>query len=220
MKDKNKSVLILSIIVVAVLIIVVVSVTFAYFTAHTATSVDADVNANTDTVDDLRFSVGDDINLTATQFNFAEGLASLSGETTATASLIANSTTNTADYTYNLYLNITSNDYEYTTTESTPEILLIVTDEDKNAITSITGLDYVEVTDGNDKSYSGFDITTKSGIYQILSDYEITSTSSTTATTQTWNIEVMFVNLSTDQSNNQSKSLKATAIIQKDEYTG
>ena len=53
-------------------------------------------------------------------------MPSLSDSTTGSAILRANNTTNSATATYNIYLIIESNDFEYTTEEGTPELLLNV----------------------------------------------------------------------------------------------
>ena len=203
------------IIAVATLLVIAIGFTAAYFQAQIGSGATANVTVTTKTTDLLTFSKGNDITITANQSNFYEGVGNRNGSTTVTASLRANSGNNTATDTYNVYLNITGNDFEYTTAPTnTPELLLTITDPSGAPVTSLTGLTYTTVG-----TVSGFDITTKSGLIQIASDYTITSNSSTTPTNQTWNITVTLINLDSDQEANTDKTFTAQAIIQKEVYT-
>ncbi len=214
--QKEKKTLVLSVIAVVTLIIVVVGATYAYFMAQGGASANTNVNVQTNTTDNLSFSVGEAINITATQANFAQGLGNQAGSTTATATLTANNATNTATRNYYLYLNITSNDFEYTVDEETPELILTVTDPDGSPVENISGLDYVTVGDG-DNQVSGFDITTASELITLASNYEITAT--TDPEIQEWTITVTFVNLETDQVGNAGKTFVATVMIQETPLT-
>ena len=98
-------------------------------------------------------------------------------------------------------LNITNNNFVYTTDDNQTELFLSVTDPEGNPVTSISGLTPVTI-DG----VQGFDITTKAGLITIANNYEITTTSTTT---QEWNITVTFVNLDSDQQANTEKSFNA-----------
>ena len=192
-----------------------ISFAFAYFQGQIGTGATANVTVQTKTTDDLSFSVGNDIELVATQQNFGSGAGNRTGSTTATASLRANNNTNSATQTYNVYFNIMGNNFEYTTSPTnTPELLLTVTNPSNQAVTSISGLTYTTVN-----GVSGFDITTQRGLIQIASNYSITSSSSSTATTQTWNFTVTFVNLNSDQQLNTGKYMTAKAVIQKEAIT-
>ena len=93
--------------------------------------------------------------------------------------LTVNSTNDTAEYTYWVYFNITDNTLIYSD-GSTPEVILSVTDPIGNEVTSIEGLTY-----GTYNGVTGFDVTTKKGIFTIATNYPITSNSSTNATEQT-----------------------------------
>ncbi len=214
-QTNEKKVLIFSMIAVVLLIIVVVGATYAFFTAQGGSSANTNVNVQTNTTDNLSFSVGDAISITANQDNFAQGLGNQAGSTTATATLTANNATNTATRNYYLYLDITSNDFEYTVDENTPELILTVTDPDGSPVQNISGLKYVTVGEG-DNQVSGFDITTASDVITLASNYEITSTGTET---QEWNITVTFVNLDTDQVGNAGKNFEASLIIQEEPLT-
>ncbi len=209
----KKKTLVLSIIAIAILLIVVVGATYAYFMAQGGSSANTNLDVQTNTTDNLSFSVGDAINITATQDNFAQGLGNQAGSTTASATLTANNATNTATRNYYLYLNITSNDFEYTVDSDTPELILTVTAPDGSPVQNISGLDYVTVGEA-DNQVSGFDITTASDVITLASNYEITSTGTET---QTWNVTVTFVNLESDQEGNTNKTFEATLIIQEEQ---
>ena len=161
-----------------------------------------------DTVDILRFEVDKDISLNPTQFNVVEGGDNLSDTAVGSAILRANSTDNNATYNYYVYFQINSNDYVYTTDAQTPEIVLTITDPTGSSVTSIEGLDYV--TSGG---VSGFDITTKSGLYNVAELYEIISNSSTQDTIQEWEFTVSFINLDTNQAENGGKTLEGEVIL-------
>lgn len=62
-------------------------------------------------------------------------------------------------------------------------------------------LDYV--TSGG---ISGFDITAKTGTFNVASLYEIASNSSTEDTVQEWIFTVSFINLDTNQADNGGKT--------------
>ena len=208
MEVKNeKKVLALSFLGVITFIAVVVGATFAYFTAQSNGGANIDTNIITGTTDLLSFKFGDEINIQANQDNFGAGMGNLSDSTTGTALLRAGDTTNNVDATYNIYLIIEANDFEYTTEDQTPEILLNVTDPNGNPVENITGLVHYE---------DGFDITTRTGGFLLVPDYQISATN-ISETIQDWNIEVTFVNLDSDQNANTGKTFSGNMIFAKAE---
>ena len=211
-KPNEKKVLALSFLGVLTFIAVVVGATYAYFTAQGGGTGNINVNAGTATTDNLSFQTGSAISLTANQEDFGSGMSNKSGSTYARAILTANNATNTATRNYYVYLNITSNDFEYTTVDEQGEILLKVTDHDGTEVTSLSGL--TRKTSGSgDNQVTGFDITESQGLITIANNYEITSTGTET---QEWQIEVIFVNLDSDQNANTGKSFSANLIIQEE----
>ena len=211
-KTNEKKVLVLSFLGVITLILVVVGATYAYFTAQGGGTGNINVNAGTATTDNLSFQTGSAISLTADQEDFGSGMSNKSGSTYARAILTANNATNTATRNYYVYLNITSNDFEYTTVDEQGEILLKVTDHDGTEVTSLSGL--TRKTSGSgDNQVTGFDITESQGLITIANNYEITSTGTET---QEWQVEVIFVNLDSDQNANTGKSFSANLIIQEE----
>ncbi|HIT11179.1 MAG TPA: hypothetical protein IAB58_00135 [Candidatus Pelethosoma merdigallinarum] len=204
------------IILVSVLV-VFISITFAFIVAQISGSAIGNVNITADTADNLDFSIDKDINLNPNQFNVPEGGGGLSDTATGTASLLANSTNDTATYNYYVYFNIKSNNYTYTTEDYKPEIVLTITDPTGAQVTEVSGLTYVTVNNADGSEVSGFDITTASGLINIASNYEITSNSSTDATKQDWVFTVTFINLTTNQSANGGSTLDAEIILSRDE---
>ena len=207
-KENKKKVTILTIIAVVVLLLVVVGATYAYFQAQTGGTGNIDVNANTATTDNLSFQIGGAISLTANQEDFGSGMPNKSGSTTASATLTANNATNNATRNYYVYLDITSNNFEYTTDDEQAELLLKITDPDGAEVTTLGSLE--RKTSGE---VTGFDITTSQGLITIEDNYEITSTGTVT---QEWQIEVIFANLDSDQNANTGKTFSANLIIQEE----
>ena len=210
------------IITVATILIAIFSVYYGFFQDQIGAPTNANVNIGTGTPDDLRFNVSKDISINVNQFNFGVGAGNRSDSAVAIASLIANSTYNTATYTYYVYFKINTNEYIYTTADNKPEIILTVTDPNGNPVTAIDGLTYVQnvqttTSSGTTQTVSGFDITTATGTFAVASNYTITSNSSTSATIQNWNFTATFINLETDQANNTGKTLDAEIIIQQNE---
>ena len=212
--DKNKRLITM----VVTLLVLTIGVTFAYFMARTGEGKQAGTTITTGTVDDLKFNVSkENLSLNINQFNFASGSGNLSDNVTATASLKANSTKNTATYNYYVYFQIESNDYVYTTTDKKPEIVLSITGPN-GEITSVDGLTYVSATNADGTVVKGFDITTLGkSITKIADSYEISSSSSTNYTNQEWTFTVTFINLDTNQVGNQNKNLTGKVLIQQEE---
>ena len=202
---------------VVTLLVLTIGVTFAYFMARTGEGKQAGTTITTGTVDDLKFNVSkENLSLNINQFNFASGSGNLSDNVTATAMLKANSTKNTATYNYYVYFQIESNDYVYTTTDKKPEIVLSITGPN-GEITSVDGLTYVSATNADGTIVKGFDITeSKPSVVKIANAYEISSSSSTNYTNQEWTFTVTFINLDTNQVDNQNKNLTGKVLIQQD----
>jgi len=203
------------IIIVVALLVLSIGITFAYFIAKIGPGSSANVNVTTGTVDDLKFNVSkENISLNINQFNFASGSGNITDTVTATASLKANSTKNTATYNYYVYFQIESNNYVYTTTDKKPEIVLSITGPN-GEITSVDGLKYVSATNADGTVVKGFDITEqKSSVIKIADSFEISSTSSTNYTNQDWVFKVSFINLDTNQADNEGKNLTGKVLIQ------
>ena len=214
--DEKKRIII---IIIAVLTLTI-GVTLAFIIAQIQDSAKGNASVTSDTTDNLRFEIDKEITLNPNQFTVTEGGSGLSDTAVGSAILRANSTDNNATYSYYVYFNIKSNNYVYTTTDQKPEIVLTITDPNGNLVTSIpsNALTYVEVTNADGSEVKGFDITTKTGLYNIASLYEITSTSSTDDTIHDWTFTVTFINLDTNQYENGGKTLEGEVILSKEIY--
>ena len=210
---EKKKPIILSVIALLALVALVVGATFAYFQAQVGEGKSADIVVKSYTVDTFTFSTGSQISLNLDQENFASGKGNITGSTYASATLTANNKTNTATEHYYLYLNIENNTFTYSINESTPEIIMTITDNAGTEVTDITGLTHTSVTDANGTQVSGYDITNKNGIITLFNNREITTTSSKE---ERWNIKVTFVNYDASQNANAGKSMSAKVMIQKE----
>ncbi len=142
-KNKRKGIIYL-IIALVTLLALIAGATYAYFQAVTGNNAIANLNATTSTVDNLTFNKGNDITIKATQQNFTETSGNKTGSTNVSATLVANNSTNTATASYNVYLEITANDFEYssyTDPEEEYEDLVFTNEYDK--------------TLGNNRDYNG-----------------------------------------------------------------
>ena len=205
---------IISVVAIVALALTVITATYAYFNAQGGSATSTNLNVTTYTTDVFTFAAGDEINLEITQSNFASGKGNAVGNTFASATLTANNKTNTATEHYYLYLNIENNDFEYTVNNTTPELMLTITDSEGNEVTDIEGLTHTTVTDAKGATVSGYDITTKSGLLTIFKNREITTTSKKE---EKWNINITFVNYDENQNANAGKSMSAKVMIQKEE---
>ena len=209
---ENRKTKIISVMAVVALALTVITATYAYFQAQVGDPAAADIKVNANTVDTFTFSNGSAISFSINQDNFASGKGNQTGSTYASATLTANNKTNTATEHYYLYLNIENNTFTYSINESTPEIIMTVTDSSGNEVTDISTLNHVIVTGANGDQVSGYDITNKNGLITLFNNREITTTSSKE---ERWNIKVTFVNYDKNQSANAGKSMSAKVMIQK-----
>lgn len=204
--DKKQTIQKISIIVIFLLLFV--GLTLAYFMAQIGGPAQANIKVITHTNDTLSFSISKDLYIDVNSESLAKGNGNIHDKAIATALLKANNSTNYAKYDYFIYLKINSNSLIYTTEEKTPELLLKVKNPEGVYLEEIAGLKYVTVG-----SESGFDVTTTGGLIRIASDViETTDTFS-----EEWEIELVFVNLETDQIDNTGKEFDAKVIMQKEE---
>ena len=213
MEKNKKQALILSIVAVVALIALVVGATFAYFKAQVGTGSSTEVKVTTYTTDMLTFTTGNAISLYADQSSFGQEKGSLSGETFAKATLVANNKTNEATDNYYVYFNIENNTFKYTLGKDKPELILTVTGPDGNEVTSLPELTHKVVQDRENKSISGFDVTTTNGLITIANKKTITATPSKE---EQYTLKLTFVNYEGDQTENAKSTLSAKVMIQKE----
>ena len=205
----NKLLYFLGVLIIGLLIILIVRITYAYLGAS-INEAKGNITLNSDDVDELKFNIGDPLSINATPTTLPENGENLVSSSTSSASLLANTTNDTAEYGYYVYFKISNNSFIYSD-GSTPEIILTVK-QGENVITNIEGLTY-----GTFSGVSGFDITTASGLFNVASSYSITSNSSTDATVQEWTFTITYLNLGFDQSANFGNSMTTEVMLQKDE---
>ena len=208
MNKEMKKTMLLSIVGVLTLITLVAGATYAYFKAQGGEGGSSDVNVITATTDLLTFKIDKAINISISQSELKKGGSDVSDSTGAHATLTASNSKNVEKTTrsYNIYFVIDTNDFEYTTQDGTPELYLNVTDPNGNKLENITGLVHYD---------KGFDITTRTGGFLLVPDYDIEATRGNTIT-QDWKVEVTFANLDTDQSKNMGKSLSGKLFVTSD----
>ena len=208
----------LSLIFIFILILLVIALLVGKFTySYLGPTISDDLETQgevTASGDTLIFTKGNNLSLSATTDNFTTGGTNLSTTTNPKVKLVASTKTNQASATYYVGVLIKNNTYVYTTSGKTPELILTIKDEKGNNVTAgVNGLTYV--TSGG---VSGFDVTGKKGLFNIKTDYPISTTSSSAGTTHTWTFTLTFVNLGTDQSDNENASMNVDIYLQKEEY--
>ena len=213
MEKSKKNAIVLSIIAVVTLIALVVGATYAYFQAQGGTGSSTEVKVTTYTTDMLTFTTGNAISLYADQSSFGQEKGSLSGETFAKATLVANNKTNEATDNYYVYFNIENNTFKYTLGNDKPELILTVTGPDGSEVTSLPGLTYKEVQDRENKTVKGFDVTTTNGLITIANKKTITAKPNAE---EQYTLKLTFVNYEGDQTANATSSLSAKVMIQKE----
>ena len=207
---KNDKVLFfLSILIIGVFLVLVIRITYSYLAAF-INEARENVTIGSDTTDKLEFFEGNPIDLNVTSTTLPEGGGNYAQSTTYRAELTANSTNNSAEDSYYVYFNVTSNTINYTQ-EGNPEVILTVF-QGETEITNIDGLTY-----GTYNGVNGFDVTTATGMFTVASDYAITSNSSTDATVQNWIFTLTYLNQNYDQSGNYGNNMNVEFIMSKEE---
>ena len=232
MINKKKDVLYL-IITIVTLIALVMGATYAYLQAQTKNGTNTNVDITSGTTDHLVFTTDGNITINASADNFKENGQNLSDTATASAILTANNTNHIANDTYNVYLDITSNNLEYSSYKNDNDTKIYLKQEEKeeditngvlDSFTPIPEL-YLKVDgpttfnkkiNGLNLDSEGYDITEKRGLITIAEDVPISTTSPEGMTTDTWTITITFKNLKTNQQINTGKELKGKIIIQKE----
>ncbi len=207
LNEKNKTIA-LTIIGIIIVLVFLGGASYAYFQMQGATNSQSGVHVETATTDLLNFKFDKDINISVSQSSFGKGAGDASGETQGHATLTATNSKNIESTTqkYNIYFVIENNDFVYTTSDSKAELVMKVTDPNGNLVENVTGLVNTE---------KGLDITTRTGSFLLASDYDITANRGKTAN-QDWKVEVTFVNLDSNQSNNSGKAFSGKIYMTKE----
>lgn len=209
-KLKRKPIIIYFIVIIAIITITLIGVGYAYFTATVTNDANTDVKVTVSDQASLTFSKGSDLSFDATMNNFIENGPNLSDTTTPSVTLIAD-----GDYiaNYYVYFQILANDFVYTTESEDAELILVITDGDGNEVTSINGLDR-KTSNG----VTGFDVTTKTGLFEVSNTETIALTDNKTEETENYIFTLYFINLDTNQNDNTGKTFESQIIMQAEEY--
>jgi len=150
----------------------------------------------------------------------------VSSSTNVKAILKANNKTNEANEKYSIYLDVEDFTMNHSIQRNVPELLLKITDPNGNELTdNLFGYEYSTVVDGKGNEISGYDLLSfgvlEVGMYDsiLISDnypISVSSDNESHTTTQEWKIEIIYVNLDVDQSDNAGKNFKAKVSIKKE----
>jgi len=208
------------------LIVIVFGAAYAYFQASVGVGQNANIDVVANTTDSLMFETDGDLNLEINQFNFGPGMDNVSSSTNVKAILKANNKTNEANEKYSIYLDVEDFTMNHSIQRNVPELLLKITDPNGNELTdNLFGYEYSTVVDGKGNEISGYDLLSfgvlEVGMYDsiLISDnypISVSSDNESHTTTQEWKIEIIYVNLDVDQSDNAGKNFKAKVSIKKE----
>ncbi len=214
---KNINARTITLTILFVLILVVIALLIGKFSySYLAPTVSDDVEGSgevTASGDTIIFTKGNTLSLSANSDNFTTGGSNLTSTTNPKVKLMASSKTNSASSKYFAGVIIKNNTYSYTTTDKKPEIILTVKDENGKIVeSSADNLTFVTVND----NLKGFDITGVNGAFNIVTDHVIATSSNKSEVIHTWTFTLTFVNLGTDQTENENSTLNIDVVLQKD----
>ena len=207
----------ISLVLIFILILITIALLIGKFTySYLAPTIDDDVEGAgevTASGDTIIFTKGNTLSLNANADNFKTGGSNLTATTNPKVKLMASSKTESASSKYFAGIIIKNNTYNYTTTDKKPEVILTVKDENGNIVeSSADNLKFVTVNN----NLKGFDITGVNGAFNIVTDHIIATSSNKSEVIHTWTFTLTFVNLGTDQSNNENSTLNIDVVLQKD----
>ena len=214
---KNINARTITLTILFVLILVVIALLIGKFSySYLAPTVSDDVEGAgevTASGDTIIFTKGNTLSLSANTDNFKTNGGNLTATTNPKVKLMASSKTNSASSKYFAGIIIKNNTYSYTTTDKKPEVILTVKDENGNIVeSSADNLKFVTVNN----NLKGFDITGVNGAFNIVTDHIIATSGNKSEVIHTWTFTLTFVNLGTDQSNNENSTLNMDVVLQKD----
>ena len=205
--ENKKNTILLTVIAVATLLVAVVGATFAYFTAQGGTTAQTPVTVQTASTSNGSFQTSGAITINATQENFGQSMGNQTGQATGTVTYTASSTA-ASDFCYTVTLDITANNFEYTTEESTPE--LTFTAEKAASATDLTSP--TTLIDAQDITTTSTDIQIPNAVSGSDYVHKISAGQGATVNDQ-WRFTVTFVNLDSDQNENTGKSFTGQIVF-------
>ena len=208
--ENRKNTILLTVIAVATLLVAVVGATFAYFTAQGGSSVQTPVNVNTAQTSNGSFVTNGQITINANQENFYEGAGNQTSTATATVTYTASSTA-ASNFCYTVGLQVTANNFVYTTAPTNTPELTFTARKSANAADLTSATTMINQRD--------ITTTTASTTIQVPNTAEgsefihkIDATEGQTINDQ-WDFTVTLVNLSSDQNENTGKSFTGQIVF-------
>ena len=208
--ENRKNTILLTVIAVATLLVAVVGATFAYFTAQGGSSVQTPVNVQTAQTSNGSFVTNGQISINANQENFYQGAGNQTSTATATVKYTASSTA-ASDFCYTVGLQVTANNFEYTTAPTNTPELTFTARKSANAsdMTSATTLiDAQDITTTTASTTIKVPTSVGGGEY----NHQISATQGQTITDQ-WDFTVTLVNLESDQNANTGKTMTGQIVF-------
>ncbi len=196
----------LVVVYIITIIAILTGASFAYFTSVNVSTISPTTNTTTATTGWLYFDITKDIFINANENNFGMGMDNLSQEVYTSAQLRTEGDTKETYY-YNIFVEIDYNDFEYTTIDQSPELVLQVYNPEDKLVTNIDGLTY-------DNENQGFDITIANGKYYIASNYPI-SANDVGNVIHTWKTKITLINMDSSQDLNRGKTISGKITIEK-----
>ena len=208
--ENRKNTILLTVIAVATLLVAVVGATFAYFTAQGDREVQTPVNVQTANTSNGSFVTNGSITINANQENFYEGAGNQTKTATATVTYTASSTA-ASNFCYTVGLQVTANNFVYTTAPTNTPELTFTARKSANAADLTSATTMINQRD--------ITTTTASTTIQVPntaegSDFvhQIDATEGQTINDQ-WDFTVTLVNLSSDQNENTGKSFTGQIVF-------
>ena len=208
--ENRKNTILLTVIAVATLLVAVVGATFAYFTAQGGTSAQTPVNVQTAQTSNGSFVTNGQISINATQENFYQGAGNQTSTATAKVTYTASSTA-ASDFCYTVGLQVTANNFVYTTDPTNTPELTFTARKSANAsdMTSATTLiDAQDITTTTASTTIKVPTSVGGGEY----NHQISATQGQTITDQ-WDFTVTLVNLESDQNANTGKTMTGQIVF-------
>ena len=169
MEEKNNKtqIILLTVIGLVTMIVVVIGATFAYLASTIESENTANINASTSAGSDmLLFDTGGDINLLANTENFGPENGNLTS--TIDASVVFQTTQNTSTEKYTMYMDVGTNDFEYSSGSCYVKSTEVQSALSKDACLNANDTNLWATTDGtNYACYGASDVVTGSYSNQL-----------------------------------------------------
>ncbi len=206
--NDNKNKKYLFVIGISIIVLITFSLSYAFFGPLINPSpVKTPVDITGISPDTLHFLPGENLNLKPGSHNLNENTGDLYSTTNPQVVLKASDADVGVIAYYDVIFFIETNEYQYSTSEKSPELVLSVMDTKGTLITNIDGLNYVTVN-----GVSGFDVTEAEGYYEIKNNNEIESFN-VDGHTEEWTFTITMVNLNTNQNINRDKTFVSEIIF-------